>query len=217
MIFLFHWLVKITGWLPYCLILRPKISYENKKIQSHRIKGRAIVVSNHRSVWDVATAMFTFPTRTLRCAVAELMYKKNALMSLFLRLLGTVKVDRTSHDFSFLSGCGKILDRGGVVEIYPESRLPFKHEEIPLEFKPSAVYLALKTGAPIIPICNNGRYFVKQRIRVHIGCPIDVRGLYRDELSEKENVANITAYVRGKIIEFQKQLEKQEKEDEGRR
>ncbi len=217
MFFLFHWLVKITGWLPYCLILRPKISYENKAIQSRRIKGRAIVVSNHHSVWDVAVAMFTFPSRTLRCAVAELMYRKNILMTFFLHMLGTVKVDRTSHDFSFLSDCGKILDHGGVVEIYPESRLPFKHEKTPLEFKPSAVYLALQTGAPIIPICNNGRYFVKQRIRVHIGCPIDARKMYREELSEKENVANITAYVRGKIIEFQKQLEEQEKEDNGRR
>ena len=217
MFFLFHWLVKITGWLPYCLILRPKISYENKAIQSRRIKGRAIVVSNHHSVWDVAAAMFTFPSRTLRCAVAELMYRKNIFMTVFLHMLGTVKVDRTSHDFSFLSDCGKILDHGGVVEIYPESRLPFKHEKTPLEFKPSAVYLALQTGAPIIPICNNGRYFVKQRIRVHVGCPIDARKMYREELSEKENVANITAYVRGKIIEFQKQLEEQEKEDNGRR
>jgi 1-acyl-sn-glycerol-3-phosphate acyltransferase len=74
------------------------------------------------------------------------------------------------------------------------------------------VYLALKTGAPIIPICNNGRYFEKERMRVLVGTPIDVRGLYRDELSEKENVANITAYIRGKIIEFQQKLEQQEKE-----
>ena len=217
MYFLFHWLVKLTGWLPYLVILRPKISYEDKRAQSRRIRGRAIVVSNHRDVLDVAVTMFTFPTRTLRCAVAELMYRKNIFMSFMLYMLGTVKVDRTSHDFGFLDACGKILDRGGVVEIYPESRLPEPQEALPLEFKPSAVYLALKTGAPIIPICNNGRYFVKQRMRVHIGCPIDVRGLYRDELSEKENVANITAYVRGKIIEFQKQLEKQEKEAKAHR
>lgn len=212
MIFLFTWMVKITGWLPYHLVFRPKIYYENRKVQNRRIKGRAIVVSNHRSVWDFAVTMFVFPTRTLRCAVAEVMYRKNVFMSLFLRMLGTFKVDRSAHDFAFLSSCSRVLERGGVAEIYPESRLPRPEETPPLEFKPSAVYLALKTGAPIIPICNNGAYFSKKRMRVIIGTPIDVRGLYRDDLSEKENVANITAYVRGKIIEFQERLKQSESE-----
>ena len=207
MYFLFTWFVKITGWIPYILFLRPKISYENKKLQSRRIKGHGIIVSNHTAILDFAVTMYTFPARTLRCAVAELMYRKNVFMTLLLRLLGTVRVDRTSHDFSFLSDCERILDRGGVIEIYPESRLPNPGEPRPLSFKPSAVYLALKSGAPIIPICNNGKFFAKDRMRIHVGAPINVRELYRDELSEKENLAYITAYVRGKIVEFQKQLE----------
>ena len=212
MTFLFTWLVKITGWPLYALLLRPKTYYENKKVQSRRIRGGAIVVSNHTSVYDFAVTMFTFPSRTLRCAVAELMYEKNIFMTLLLRAFGTVRVDRTTHDFSFLSACEKILGRGGVVEIYPESRLPLPNESRPLAFKPSAVYLALQTGAPIIPICNNGHFFEKQRMRIMIGTPIDVRALYNDELSEKENIANITTHVRGKIIEFSQRLEEKEKE-----
>jgi hypothetical protein len=54
-------------------------------------------------------------------------------------------------------------------------------------------------------------------MRVLVGTPIDVRALYRDELSEKENGANITAYIRGKIIEFQQKLEQQEKESQAHR
>ena len=212
MYFLFNWLVKITGWPIYALLLRPKIYYENKKVQSRRIRGSAIVVSNHTAILDFAVTMFTFPSRTLRCAVAELMYEKNFFMTFLLRALGTVRVDRTTHDFAFLSACGKILGRGGVVEIYPESRLPDPGEPTPLEFKPSAVYLALQTATPIIPICNNTRFFEKKRMRIMIGTPIDVRALYNDELSEKENIANITAHIRGKIIEFSQRLEEKEKE-----
>ena len=184
MYFLFTWMVKITGILPYLLILRPKVSFENKALQSRRIKGKAIVVSNHRDLLDFAVVMFTFPLRTMRCAVAELMYRKNIFMTAFLRLLGTVKVDRDNHDFSFLYECERVLARGGVVEIYPESRLPLPNEKLPMEFKPSAVYLALKTGTPIIPICNNGRYFTKKRLRVLVGTPIDVGSMYRDDLTE---------------------------------
>lgn len=208
---LFTWFVKITGWPLYALLLRPKTYYENKKVQSRRIRGRAIVISNHTSVYDFAVTMFTFPSRTLRCAVAELMYEKNIFMTFLLRAFGTVRVDRTTHDFAFLSACEKILGRGGVVEIYPESRLPDPGEPTPLEFKPSAVYLALQTDTPIIPICNNGHFFEKRRMRIMIGTPIDVRALYNDELSEKQNIANITTHVRGKIIEFSQRLEEKEK------
>lgn len=213
MFFLFTWFVKITGWLPYLVLLRPKTYYENKKVQSRRIRGGAVVVSNHTSIYDFAVTMFTFPTRTLRCAVAELMYEKNIFMTFLLRALGTIKVDRAAHDFAFMSTCAKILDRGGVVEIYPESRLPLPEESRPLEFKPSAIYLALQTGTPIIPICNNGHFFEKRRMRVMIGTPIDVRSLYNDELSERENIANITSHVRGKIIELIQRLEEKEKQE----
>ncbi len=209
--FLFGWLVKLTGWAVYVLIFRPKYYYEDKKSQSRHIKGKAIVVSNHASVWDVALAMFAFPFRTLRCAVAELMYKKNFMMTAFLRLLGTVRVDRDAHDLSFLSDCERVLSRGGVVEIYPEARIPKNDEERPLEFKPSAVLLALRTGVPIIPICHNSTYFGKGRTRVMIGVPIDVREMYDDSLSEKENLTLITAEIRRKIIEFSEELKEQEK------
>ena len=206
MIFLFTWFVKITGWIPYKLFVRPKIHYEDKSVQSRRIKGSAIVISNHNDLLDFAVTMYTFPTRTLRCAVAEVLFKKNFLMVLFLKLMGTIRVDRDIHDFSFLGKCKNILSRGGVVEIYPESRLPEPDEERPLEFKTSAVYLALESGVPIIPICNNAQYFTKAPLRVMIGKPIDVRALYRDDLSEKENIESINAYVRGKIIEYRNQI-----------
>ena len=124
---LFTWFVKITAWPVYALLLRPKTYYENKKVQSRRIRGRAIVISNHTSIYDFAVTMFSFPSRTLRCAVAEIMYEKNFLMSFFLRALGTVRVDRNAHDFAFLSECDRILERGGVVEIYPESQIGRAH------------------------------------------------------------------------------------------
>ena len=113
MYFLFNLFVKITGWIPYIILLRPKVYFENNKVQSRRIKGKAIVISNHTDVLDFAVMLFTFPGRTLRCVVAELMYKKNIVMTLLLRLFGTIKVDRTSNDFAFLSSCEKVLANGG--------------------------------------------------------------------------------------------------------
>lgn len=210
MMLLFNWFVKITGWIPQLLVFRTKVYYEDRAVQNKRIKGKAIIVSNHNCIMDFAVLMFVFWRRTLRCAVAEVMYRKNFLMTLMLKALGCVKVERDTHDFSFLTKLKHVLERGGVVEIYPESRLPLPNEERPLDFKPSYVYLALESGAPIIPVYNNGKPFGKERERVVIGKPIYVEELYDSSLSEKENINNINRYVRSKIIELEKELEKQE-------
>ncbi len=208
--FLFNWFVKLTGWIPQLLVFKTKVHYEDKAVQSRRIKGKAIIVSNHNYLMDFGVLMFVFWRRTLRCAVAELMYHKNVFMTFFLHALGCVRVERGDHDFSFLTKLKKILDKGGVVEIYPESRLPLKDEERPLEFKPSYVYLALESGAPIIPIYNNAKPFGKERERVIIGKPINVAELYDSSLTERENIDQINSYVRSKVIELGKELERQQ-------
>ena len=212
--FLFHWFVKITGFIPQLLVFRTKVYYEDQRVQGRYIRGRAIVVANHTSVLDVATMLFVFPWRTLRVVAAEIMYAKNPFMSALLYLLGAIRVDRESHDFSFLSACERILKKGGVVEIYPEARLPKAGEERPLPLKPSAVYLALQTETPIVPVYTNGEMFSRKRLRVVIGKPIDVCRLYDDQKSEKENIESINTYLRGKIIELGQQIERKSPEKE---
>ena len=209
--FLFNWFVKITGFLAYAVVFRPEYHYEDKTRQSRRIKGASIIVSNHVSIWDVAIVLFAFPFNTLRCAVAELMYRKNFVFTAFLRLFGTIRVDRESQDLSFLEDCEKVLSKGGVIEIYPESRLSKLGEERPLPFKPSAVLLALRSGAPIIPIYHDSTYFNKGKTAVMIGAPIDVREMYDDTLTEKENVKRITEAVRRKVIELGEKLKENKK------
>ncbi len=203
--FLFQWFVKITGFLPQLFVFRTKTSYEDKSVQGRILRGKAIVVSNHRALLDFAVLMFTFPLRTLRCVAAELLYRKNPFMTTLITLLGCVRVDRNQCDFSFLDRLKSVLDKGGVVEIFPESRLPNKEtDRCPLPFKPSYVYLALETGAPIIPVYNNGCALRADPLRVVIGKPIDALSLYDSNLSEKENVKKINDFVRSKIIELSK-------------
>lgn len=206
---LFQWFVKLTAWIPQLIFFRLKVFYEDKATQSKRIRGSAIIVSNHNTVLDVAVMMYIFWRRTLRCVVAEIMYEKNIFMTAFLRLFGAIRVDRNGHDFAFIEKSARILERGGVVEIYPESRLPKDGEERPLEFKPSAVYLALESGAPIIPVYNSRRGFGDKPGYVIIGKPIYARELYDESLDEKTNIENITQILRGKVIELSENLERQ--------
>ena len=200
--------VKITAYLPQLLIFRTKVYYEDKAAQSRRIKGCAIIISNHTSVWDYAEYLFVFFFRTLRAQMAEVLFEKKPL-GLFLKMMGGIRVNRGANDFACVTKSEKILEKGGVVLIFPESRLPLKGEERPLPFKPGAAYLALLSGAPVVPVFTNGKYFSKKRARVIIGKPIYARDLIDDSLSEKENLARITDIMRDRIISLEKQLYEQ--------
>ena len=177
-------------------------------MQSRRIKGKAIIVSNHTSVYDFAVMLFTFPFRTLRYLMAEILFDRKGLAG-FLRAMGGVMVNRESYDFAFLDKCKDILDKKGVVGIFPEGRLAKEGEERPLPFAPSAVYLALISGAPIIPVYTDGSYFKKKRAHVIIGKPIDVLSLVDESLSEKENIEKINGILRQRIIELGNELQRQ--------
>ncbi len=214
MIALYNWFVKVTGYPVQLFMFKNKIYYEDKSVQGRRIKGSAIIVSNHITIMDFAVMMFVFCSRTLRCLIAELMFSQNIFLTLLLKFLGGIKVNRDSHDFSFVSKCCKILNKGGIIEIYPEARLPKEGEETPLPFKSSAAYIALESGAPVIPVYNSGHYFKKGRNKVIIGTPIDVREYYDNSLSHTENLENISEIMRQRVIELKNELERQTKKEE---
>ena len=200
---LFNAFVKITGFPAAFFCFRTKVYYENKTVQSRRIKGPAILISNHTSVFDYAVYLFVFFLRTLRVQMAELLFQKKVLGP-FLRMLGGIFVDRNTHDFGFISKSLDLLKKGWVVGVFPESRIPLPEEERPLPFKTSAAYLALASGVPVIPVYTNGSYFKKKRAEVLIGTPIDVRAIEDPALSEKENLARVTNAMREKIISLEK-------------
>lgn len=206
MIRFFNAFVKITAWPIQWFCFRTKVYYEEKAAQSRRIRGGAIVVCNHTSVFDYAVLLFVFFGRTLRTLMAEVLFRKK-LLGAFLRAMGGIFVDRSSKNFSFLSECLAILKKDGVIGIFPESRLPRKDETPLLPFKTSAVYLAYRSGKPILPVYTNGSYFSPRRARVIVGKPFLVSEHWDDSLSEKENLAAVTELLRARVATLGRLLE----------
>ena len=212
MIRFFNCFVKITGYLVQKVVFRTKIYYEDKSVQSRKIKGSAILISNHTSVYDYAVFLFTFFFRTLRYQMAEILYKKK-LLALFLKCMGGIYVNRDTHDFSFIYKSEEILKKGGIVGIFPESRIPKEGEDRPLPFKVSAAYLALSSDVKVIPIYTDGVYFKKNRARIIIGTPIYARDFSDENLDEKENITRVTEAFRNKIIELGEKLDERKREE----
>ena len=205
---LFNAFVKLTALPVQWLCFRTKVYYENRKLQGKRIKGKAVIVSNHTSVYDYAAILFVFFFRTLRYQMAECLFK-NRLLKWFLKSMGGIFVDRDAYDFSFVKKSVDILGRNGVVGIFPEGRIPKEGEERPLDFKTSATYIALESGAEIIPVYTNGSYFSKKRARVIIGCPVYAERLWDDGMDEKTNIERITDIIRERVVKLKDELERQ--------
>lgn len=198
---------KITAWPVQKLCFRTRIRYEDKAAQGRGIRGPAIIISNHKSVYDYAVYLFVFPRRTLRFQMAEVLFERRPLGT-FLRMLGGIRLDRNSHDFGFMIESERILNHGGVVGIFPEGRLHKEDEDpaVPLEFKPGAAYLALATGVPVIPVVTNGQYFGKKRAEVLIGKPMCAADFADDNASDRDNIRAVNDAMREKIIALEKLL-----------
>lgn len=209
---LFTGFVKVTGWPIELAIFRNKIHYEDKKAQSRKIKGSAIIISNHTSVMDYAQTLEVFFGRYIRCLTADLMFNRSKGMGWLLRHLGMVKISRESKNFSFIEESLDILRKGGVIQVYPESYIPKPGQKTPLEFKPSAAYIALLSRSPIIPVYTDGNYFGKGRANIMIGKKIDVNELIDENLDTQENIKRINEYVRNKIIELRDETERKKEQ-----
>lgn len=205
---LFEGFFKATAWPLEALVFRTKFHYEDKKDQSRKIKGAAIVASNHTSLLDFGQIMQVFIGRRVRCLMADVLFKREKILGWFLKRLNPIIIHREGKNFSFINETVEVLNKGGVVEIYPESRLPIKGEQTPLEFKPSMAYIALLSNAPIIPVYTDGNYLTWKRANVMIGKKIYPADLVDENLTESENISKITEYVRNKIIELRDETER---------
>ncbi len=199
----FVWFTKIIAFPAQLVFFRKQIFYENKKKSGRYISGGAIVVSNHTSLMDYCLLLYVFYTRLLRVLTAEVLYHKNPVLTLILKLMGMIKVDRFKPDLEYMTECADVLKDGGVVGIFPEGRIIRGNDsEV---FKPTAVYLAVKTGVPIIPVYCEGHYGFKDRARVVIGDKIYFQ---EDANITSERVTELSAQLKEKVYSLRGLIQK---------
>lgn len=139
-------------------------------------RGPVILAPNHRSLIDIPVAAAT--TRRKVCFMAKQELFSNPLAARLLTRLGTFPVQRGKPDRSALQRSLALLDDGQVVGIFPEgTRMPDARFAQPEE---GFAYIALRSGAPIVPVAISGTEAVFPpgrklphlvRVRVRVGEP----------------------------------------------
>jgi 1-acyl-sn-glycerol-3-phosphate acyltransferase len=100
-----------------------------------------------------------------------------------------IPVDRTRGGNESLVAADRVLAEGGAIIIYPEGTLTSDPDLWPMKAKTGAARLALKTGAPVIPVAQWGiqdvlpktakapRPMPRATARIRIGAPVPLGDL----------------------------------------
>jgi len=113
-----------------------------------------IVVANHGSFIDPGLIAFNVKRPLFYMAKAELF--KNPVLAFLLRTINTFPVKRTGADRAAMNHSMKLLNEGKGLCLFPEGTRTLDGKLG--EFKSGAAYLAMVTGATIVPVALFGTY-----------------------------------------------------------
>ena len=113
-------------------------------------QGPLVVAANHTGVID-GPLLAIFGPRPVHALTKEEMFRGR--LGPLLRATGQVELDRFATDLRAVRTCLHILEHGGAVGIFPEGNRGAGDLTL---FRNGAAYLALVTGAPIVPLMMFG-------------------------------------------------------------
>lgn len=197
---LIHYIVRITGVLPGLLWLRPRILYENEAAK-RRIRGGALLVSNHLSVLDPLYLMYVVWYRCQRFVCLKSFFD-GKLKSAIFRIARCIPIDRENTGMDSMRQIVGALKAGELVTIFPEGHISETNGEME-SFKSGAVLMAVLAGCPIVPIYIRKPKRRLSRLTACVGAPMDPTA----ELGRRPTAAQLGAYaekLRSRELELEK-------------
>jgi 1-acyl-sn-glycerol-3-phosphate acyltransferase len=189
--------IKVTGAIPSLLWLRPKRIYASEKARE-KIKGGALIIANHSDFVDPVYLMTVLWYRQHHFICSEEIMDSKA--GGFLRACGCIRIDRKNVTINTMRDITDRLRQGQVVSLFPQGRISVGEDE-GAKFKSGMTLMAIRSGAPIIPVYVKPRKGFFDRLKVVIGERVSVTELYGD----RPTFAEIDAATRP-LYEREKQL-----------
>jgi 1-acyl-sn-glycerol-3-phosphate acyltransferase len=150
----------------------------------------AVIVANHRSSVDPAFIQICI-RRVVYWMVAR-EYCEAPFIGALLRTLQVIPVGRGGVDTAATKQAIRLAQDGGLVGMFPEGRIN-RTDQLLLPGRPGAALVALRARVPIIPAyifdapydgTALGPIFMRSKVRVKIGQPIDLSPYFGREKEE---------------------------------
>lgn len=204
---LFRWIGLISGYPLQLLFFKRKTYYEDKSEQGRRVRGGALVISNHYSPLDYVMNMFLFPFRKLHVVMSEVTFRgrKKKLFKFLTKFHGGICSDRDIMGMKFIDDSVEVIENGGLVQIFPEAHITVDGDMH--EFKTSYLMIALRSDAPIIPVIIDGSYGFFKRSHVIIGKKIYLSDYCTSLNPTKEEILALNDIVYKKSLALKEELD----------
>jgi 1-acyl-sn-glycerol-3-phosphate acyltransferase len=145
-------------------------------------QGNILAAANHLGRLDTAALLCVVDREDIIMAVAE-KYKNHILYGAIGRAVDAIWLNRFEADFSALREILNRMKKGGLMVIAPEGTR--SKTASMQEAKLGAVFLASKSGYPVVPVALTGtedfgvvanlKRFRKSKIKIVVGKPIQVQ------------------------------------------
>jgi 1-acyl-sn-glycerol-3-phosphate acyltransferase len=161
--------------------------------------GPAIVITNHKANIDPVICGMVFD-RPLRYMAKKELFGNAALRKLIVAL-GAFPIDRGAGDRAALTTSLDVLKEGEVLLMFPEGHR--QRDDAVHEFLPGVGMIALRSGAPVVPMAMDGTQRMVRdgrpglpALRILVGPPLDLSDISgRNSKAYQEAARRIQAAV----------------------
>lgn len=147
--------------------------------------GSCVVCINHISLFDPLVIYKSVERPIIFIGKQELF--KIPVIGWFLKSINVIPVKRGSGDIGAVKAALKTLKDGGVLGIFPTGTREKKNPNA--DVKGGAAMIALKAGAPVIPINIKATYRIFSKVYITVGRPVDLSEFEGRKLSQEEFVS----------------------------
>ena len=166
--------------------------------------GPFIVIANHISMLEVFfIPRLLLPLRTVFMAKSEL-FSHGAFFSWVLRACGSFPVRRGTPDIASIKKSLDVLKAGEVFAIFPEGTRNKKLDGTLQKFFNGIGYIALLSGAPVIPVlfADTAGFKPFKRVKVVVGPPVSLAELRVKGRMNRETTQKATLKVLNALYEL---------------
>lgn len=162
-------------------------------------EGPFIVIANHISMWEVFfIPRMLFPLRTVFMAKSEL-FSHGRFFAWVIKTVGGFPVKRGTADIGAIKKSLAVLKAGEVFAIFPEGTRNKKLDGTLLRFNNGVGYIALQSGAPVVPVFfqDTAGFKLFRKVRIVVGEPVVLPGMAAGERMSSD----LTEKATGRVLE----------------
>lgn len=188
------------GIISTAIFIYCKIVYRVKIVGKENIpkEGALIFCGNHRTYLDPPLIVVTAGRRMRFMAKEEL--SKVAFFRFLCFAYDGIFVKRDGKDLGPLKESLKTLKNGGCIGLFPEGTRNGL-EKNNGKLKNGAAYMALKTGAKVVPIGISGDVKLFHQVTITYGKPLDFSDMLKEK-SAKELEDEVSEIIKEEIIKL---------------